>query len=206
MTPNDLPEVGFLFCLVACLVLAALNVRKGPPNLLLHRIAFLAAIAVCVLLATAFVTWDVTLELGERKWEMESVTGPLWWPPSLSSFTRTRKSGDLQTVFQLPPPDTPGLTISRGPHLREMVGSLLFYLWWVLMLFGAVYFVGRGDRQDLLLHCGVGIWCSLTTAVALAYIAIPTILGSHPAPMPFAYVGIIIGLAVAAHSWKDEPK
>jgi hypothetical protein len=86
-----------------------------------------------------------------------------------------------------------------------MVGSLLFYLWWVLLLFGVVYFVGRGDRRDLLLHCGVGIWSGLTTAAVLAYIATPTILGSHPAPMPFAYVGMLCGLAVAAYSWKDEP-
>ena len=65
-------ELGFLFGVVACLVLAATLVRQGPPNLLIQRVAFLIAIAACVTLATGFVRWQATLELGERKWEMES--------------------------------------------------------------------------------------------------------------------------------------
>src|SRR5260370_20362551 len=107
-------ELGFLLGVVGCLVLASLRVRQGPANLLIQRVAFLIAIAVCVLLATAFVRWNATLELGQRKWDVESVTGPLWWPPSLSSFTSMSGSQEpFSEEFQLPPPDTPGFTISR---------------------------------------------------------------------------------------------
>ena len=201
-------ELGFLFAVVTCLVLAAIGVRKGPANLLLHRIAFLIAIAACVFLATGFVRWYAALELGQRKWEVESVTGPLWWPPSLSSFTSMSGSQEpFSEEFQLPPPDTPGLTITRTPFLRQMVGNLLFYLWWVLLLFGVIYFIGRGDKRDLLLHCGVGIWSGLTTAAALTYIVIPTILRNQPGdPVPLGCAGILCGIAFAGFSWKDGPK
>jgi hypothetical protein len=205
---NQLLELGFLFGVVGCLVLAAASVRKGPANLLLHRIAFLIAIAACVFLATGFVRWYAALELGQRKWEVESMTGPLWWPPSLSSFTSMSGSQEpFSEEFQLPPPDTPGLTITRTPSLRQMVGNLLFYLWWVLLLFGTIYFIGRGDKRDLLLHCGVGIWSGLTTAAALTYIVIPTILRNQPGdPVPLGCAGVLCGIAFAAFSWKDQPK
>jgi hypothetical protein len=201
-------EKVFLIGTFVSLVLATARVRQGPSELLPLRIVFLITLAACVILATLFVDWTADLELGNSYWSTPLGTAPLWSPPPLPSYDKLRegwREGRLREDTQPPPADTPGLILRREPDLHKMVGNLLVYMWFALLLSGIFYFVGRADKRDLLLHCGVGIWCGLTLAVALTYTVIPIVVRSQAGdPVRLACVGILCGLVFAVYSWKEN--
>jgi len=194
-------EIGFLIAVVACLIFAAVRVRMGPPELLLHRIGFLVAVLACTVLASTFVRWNAEMEVPDHGWIIELGFAPLWNPPPATYAKFRERYSPFDDEDKLPPEETPGLTITRYPKLEGMVGNLFLYLWSVFFFFGMLYFATRGENRDPLLHYVVGIWCGVSVA-GLVFIAFSITRPDEPARRElFGYAGTLGGFLVAARTW-----
>ncbi len=121
--------------------------------------------------------------------------------PAYSKFKDTFKDS-----VTLPADDSARLTIKREVDLESLGIEFFLFLWIVTVVFGFLYFAGRGMRRDPIMHLalttGIGVTAAMVTCIVLS----ATIGGwGPPFPVLLGVGGLIGGIAGGVMSYKRAP-
>jgi hypothetical protein len=169
------------------------------------RWIFLVACLGCVAIVTLNGRWEGRLTLRNYTWIVDLDRAPVWAPPPDPPYAKFQKVFKESDDF--PAGGTPGLTIHRVLKLDSLAVDLLLYLWPVTFFSGLLYLALRGERRDLILHCGLSAGIGLT-AGAVVCIGLWLLLGGWGPPLPdcCGSLALFVGIFVGIRSFKGDRK
>jgi hypothetical protein len=161
---------------------------------------FVAVCVSCIAIVAWNGRWEGLLTRTDRTWIVDLGRFPVWAPPPIPPFSRFSK--EFKDSEGFPNEDSPGLSISRELKSDWMAVDLLLFLWPATLVGGLAYLAFRGDRRDVVLHCGLSVGIGLTIAASLCA-ALWLLCGGWGAPAPefFGGLGLVGGLLVGLGSF-----
>ena len=147
--------------------------------------------------------WQGELSHGNRTWIIDLDRAPIWSPPANPTFARFTEA--FKESKELPSEETPGVTTGRSLKVDEMIVELLLYFWLVTVATGFLYFAGRGQRRDRVLHVVLSVGIGLTAALVVCAGLWATLGGWGP-PFPefLGGLGLALGIVVGWRSGKPS--
>jgi hypothetical protein len=167
------------------------------------RWIFVAACLSCIVVVAWNSRWEGSLTRTDHTIIVDLGRSPVWAPPAVPPYSRFSK--DFKDSQGFPDEDDPGLSIRRELKSDWMAVDLLLYLWLVTVVGGLLYLGVRGDRRDVVLHCGLSVGIGLTIAASVC-VGLWLLCGGWGAPAPefFGGLGLVGGLLVGLGSLRTR--